>query len=225
MLSLEDVQRMTGIEALAVNSRGHIRLSSESSLREKKRALKMAIAFYRKQDKAWRFFLGDMVNDLRLPSSAKKAYCKEAFGEQSGITIYGYSLTAAYWNEDNRDSAAPWSLYKEAAQIVPKELRQSLLQQFVRKEKTLQQSFDVCREWKAVNMPRSSSGTGNEIKTEEKSPSSTLVLSNTNSVELQPIMSALQCVCTLEAVNAVQQALDAIREALCEEETDRFAEK
>lgn len=228
MLSLEDVQRMTGIEALAVNSRGHIRFADGLTATVKRRYLKRTVAVYKKAEKEWRFLIGDMINDLFLPHGQKKAYCRNEFGEHQGITYYGYSLTAAHWNDYEREHEVYWSLFKESGPM-PIQERLSIIQKVERRELKPDEALVECQEWKCLHNPTGSSGADIDLKTAQKPDSTGSTLTQYNTTILEPLAEILQASASqppIVTVNALQQALDAIRDALCqEEETDRFAEE
>lgn len=219
MMTLEDMQRATGINALTVNDIGQIRFKSGLTLTDRKRFLKQAVTVYKKHDRTWRFFLGDMINDLRLPYGQKKAYCRTAFGEHQGITFYGFSLTSAHWDEDSREYEVSWSLYKESGPM-PEEQRLSIIRKVERREIKPEQALVECQDWKRENMPCGSSGADSDLKTGQKPSLSGSTLTTDNTITLEPMLQAVHCLATLQHVAALQMTLDARREELQEEEDD-----
>lgn len=224
MITLEDVQRMTGIEALAVNSRGHIRFEEGLSLTIKKRYLKRTVAVYKKAEKEWRFIVGDMINDLCLPIGQKKAYCRDAFGDHQGITYYGYSLTAAHWNDWSRELDVSWSLFKESGPM-PIDERLLIIARVERREIKPEQALIECQEWKRLHNPSGSTGADFEIKTEQKPDKTGSTLTISNTTILEPIFRALQCVRELADAVAIRDAAQSLVEALraLESEEGEFA--
>lgn len=222
-MTLEGFQQATGIQALQSNERGQVRFKPGLTLTDRKRFLRRAVAVYKKHDRTWRFFLGDMINDLRLPHGQKKSYCRSAFGEHQGITFYGFSLTAAHWDDWSREYEVSWSLYKESGPM-PIAERLRVIQRVERRELKPEQALIECQDWKRVNMPRGSSGADFDLKTEQKPApdGSTLTISNTTILE--PALHAVHCFQTLQQVDALQAALDARRCEL-QQETDEFADE
>lgn len=222
-ISLEQVKLDTGVQSLEVNEIGQIRFKPDLSLVTMKKHLKSVYRAYKKQETSWRFLLGDMVNDLKLPYGIKKATCRELFGEQAGFTIYSYSLTAAQWDESRREWKMPWSLYKQSGSL-PDHVKCALAASYEDGAWNLQKCFEFCTNWKLENAPKSSSGTGFDLKTGIET-GSTLTTDSTKYVELPALLHTARYLPDLQAVDALQQALDCRRAELCEEETDRFAEE
>lgn len=222
-VTLEGFQQATGIQALQANERGQIRFKPGLTLTDRKRFLRRAVTVYKKHDRTWRFFLGDMINDLRLPHGQKKSYCRDQFGEHQGVTFYGFSLTAAHWDEDSREYEVSWSLYKESGPMPPA-VRQSIINRVERRELKPEQALLECQEWKRENMPRGSSGADIEIKTEQKPDSAGSTLTISNTTILEPMLRALQCIRSLPDAVAIRDAAQSLVDSLdCEE--DEFAEE
>lgn len=225
VFTVEEARATTGVEALEVNERGQIRFRPGLSMTMKKRHLKTAYRVYKKHETFWRFLLGDMVNDLCLPYGQKLAYCKDAFGEHAGLTIYGYSLTAACWNESRREWKMPWSLYKESRNL-PDVVKCALAADYESNAWNLSRCLEFVANWKLENKARIASGNSSEIKTGqniEKTIAMKDALSTNNMATSHTLIQAVHCIPTEAELDALQQALDVRRNELQEEETDRFA--
>lgn len=182
-ITLEEVQSATGIEDLIVDDNGRVRLDPLLSLSDKKRAIKIAHSVYRRKDLAYRFLLGNMVNDLRLPAGQKRKYCMRAFGDQGGLTVYVYAWVAGYWQDNTQEYDWPWSFYKEAASL-PIEEQNKLIERHRARHLSFESCQSYCREWKAKNLQSYSTGITSDLKTDENQNNSTLVILSTNNVEL-----------------------------------------
>lgn len=227
VFTIEEARATTGVEALEVNDRGQIRFRPGLSITIKKRHLKTAYRVYKKHETFWRFLLGDMVNDLCLPYGQKLAYCKDAFGEHAGLTIYGYSLTAACWNESRREWKMPWSLYKESRNL-PDVVKCALAADYESNAWNLSRCLEFVANWKLENKARIATGNSSEIKTGQN-PSKTIAtkdaLSTNTMANPEALIQAVQCIDTEAGLNALQRAIDARRLEIVESEEDGFAEE
>jgi len=182
MLTLDEARCALGVSDLDADDTGRIGFKRGLSITARKRELKIAFRVYRRNDVALRFILGNMVNDLFLPQRQKKAYCIQAYGDQAGFTIYSYCLTAAQWQGIGQHRILPWSLYKDAG-LLPDDLKECVSSKFISKEWSLSKCREFCANWKVENPRFSSPGTGNDLKTGQKS-SSLLVSLPINNREL-----------------------------------------
>lgn len=226
-MTLEDVRRATGVEALEENEIGQIRFRAGLSLATKKRHLKSVYRAYRKAEVEWRWILGDMVNDLFLPYGQKKSFCRDAYGERQGNTLYGYSLTAAHWNDHSRDfEGIQWSLFKESGPM-PIDVRLDVIARVKRRELTPDNALEFCAKYKRDHRPTGSTGADFEIKNAQKQAEltgSTPPISITTILEPAALIHAVQCINTPAGLNALQKAIDARRSEL-QDDTDTFAEE
>ena len=206
-LSLEEVKQATGIDELEVNAIGQIRFHRGLTLSVKKRHLKQTNAVYRRKDIGWRFLIGNMINDLRLPYGQKRGYCLDAFGEQAGKTNYGYANTAAHWNDERQDYNIPWSLFKDAG-LLTSELKKDLVKRFTAKEWNLDKCRKFCRDWKEENLPRNSQGISSDGKIGQKQRNSLLPIPTPNNREFLEVMRAVRYAPTIKDAIALRNAAD-----------------
>jgi hypothetical protein len=222
MISLDEVRAATGIDAFTLDKDGRVRLPVDMSISDKKRALKTSYRVYRSKDTAWRFMLGNIVNDLRLPYGEKKFYCLSEFGEQMGRTVYGYARTAGHWIDVTQEYNWPWSFYKYAC-CLPEDLKWHLIEQHKNRLLDIRTCEAFCQKWAEEEKARKSTGFSSEAPDLR---SSTLVSSSTKYVELSEVLKAVRHVASRRDALQIQNALQCrfAEFDIDDEEADDFAD-
>lgn len=221
-LTLEQARAAAGTQALQPDSKGRIRFAPNMTLTDRKRALKAAYRYYRRQETAWRFFLGNMVNDLRLPHGEKRGYCRKEFGEKTGLTVYGYAWAAGHWQDLTQEYDWTWGFYKEAARL-PADLKQTLMDRHKVGCLDLDQCTEFCRKWKAENPLKNSAGITFDLKNDQKTNHSTLPLHSITNVEFAALLAGNRHAATLADALALREAASQRVQEL-QDETDEFAD-